>query len=281
MSNKKKLQELTIKNNFMFAAVMLQEENCKTLLELALGFPIERVEVSYEKSIVYNPKYKGVRLDVFAKDEKNTHYNVEMQVAQQHPGKRSRYYHSQIDMELLLSGMPYELLTDVYVVFICDYDPFGQKKYRYTFNAKCEEDTGLSLEDGSHSIFLSTKGENTQDVPKELVKFLKYVGADLEKSTEDFEDIFVAKLQRTIQQIKSSREMGERYMLFEEMLREERTQGKAEGKAEAIVELLEDLGVISEELRARILAEKDLQVLVRWLKAAAKAKTIEEFIQQL
>ena len=57
----------------MFGAVMMEEENCRRFLELALGFLIERVEVSREKSIVYHPEYKGVRLDVYAKDEKNTH----------------------------------------------------------------------------------------------------------------------------------------------------------------------------------------------------------------
>ena len=38
------------------------------------------VEISKEKSIVYHPEYKGVRLDVYAKDENHTRYNVEMQV---------------------------------------------------------------------------------------------------------------------------------------------------------------------------------------------------------
>lgn len=73
-------------------------------------------------------------------------------IAQQNLGKRSRYYHSQIDMELLLSGMPYELLSDVYVIFICDFDPFGRNMYRYTFDARCKEDTGLSLKDGSNFL---------------------------------------------------------------------------------------------------------------------------------
>lgn len=31
-------------------------------------------------------------------------------------GKRSRYYHSQIDMELLLSGSGYEKLPNTYVI---------------------------------------------------------------------------------------------------------------------------------------------------------------------
>lgn len=76
---KKTLQELTIKDNFMFGAVMMEEENCKELLELVLGVSIESVQVNKEKSIVYHPEFKGIRLDVVANDTKKTHYNVEMQ----------------------------------------------------------------------------------------------------------------------------------------------------------------------------------------------------------
>lgn len=69
---------------------------------MVLGFQINKVTVSKEKSMVYHPGYKGVRLDIVAADENNTHYDVEMQMAATPaPGKRSRYYHSQMDMELL------------------------------------------------------------------------------------------------------------------------------------------------------------------------------------
>ena len=46
MKRKKQLKELTLKDNFMFGAVMMEEENCRRFLELALGFPIEYVEIS-------------------------------------------------------------------------------------------------------------------------------------------------------------------------------------------------------------------------------------------
>ena len=105
MRRKHRLKELTIKDNFMFGAVMMDENNCKGLLERVLEILIDRVEVSREKSIVYHPEYKGVRLDVYAKDECQSHYDVEMQVKRKTAlGKRSRYYQSQMDMELLLSG---------------------------------------------------------------------------------------------------------------------------------------------------------------------------------
>ena len=80
MSNKiKKLQELTIKHNFMFCAVMMDPETCRLFLERALDIQIERVEVNRERSFIYNPDYRSVVLDIYAKDEANTHYDVEMQ----------------------------------------------------------------------------------------------------------------------------------------------------------------------------------------------------------
>ena len=120
--NRKTLQELTFKDNFMFAAVMMDEENAKGFLERALDIVIDHLVISYEKSIVYNPEYKGIRLDVYLKDDKNTHFDVEMQVANHSIVKRSRYYHSQIDMELLVAGIDYESLPEAYVIFICDFD---------------------------------------------------------------------------------------------------------------------------------------------------------------
>ena len=54
MNQKKNLQALTFKDNFMFGAVLLDPENCKGLLERALGTEIAYVEVDREKSIVYN-----------------------------------------------------------------------------------------------------------------------------------------------------------------------------------------------------------------------------------
>ena len=294
MKRKKQLKELTLKDNFMFGAVMMEEENCKRFLELALGFPIERVEVSKEKSIVYHPEYKGVRLDVYAKNEHNTRYNVEMQVAKKAElGKRVRYYHGQIDMELLLSGSDYTELPEVYVIFICDFDPFGKKKYRYTFTKQCEEEPGAQLQEGCKSIFLSTRGENDREVPGELVSFLNFVKADLSESETDFEDDFVEKLQNTIRRIKSNREMEKRFMIFEEMLRDERAEGKAEGIAEGkaegkteavlemLLELMNDLGEIPDELRNRITSEKDLETLKKWLRLAARSESLDEFLKKM
>lgn len=119
---------------------------------------------------------------------------------------------------------------------------------------------------------------------EELVKFLKFVSADLRESEEDFGDELVRKFQNTIRQIKIDREMGERYMIFEEMLREEKMEGKQEGKIEAkredIIELLEELGDVPEDLKNEIEKAEDLAILKVLHKLAAKAESMSSFREE-
>ena len=281
MKKRKTLQNLTIKDNFLFGAVMQVEENCKGFLEMVLGFPINHVVVSKEKSVIYHPEYRGVRLDIYAEDENYTHYNVEMQVQKKKAlGKRSRYYHSQMVMESLESGEDYKSLPDTYVIFVCDFDPFGYGLYCYTFRNECEESKTVELGDGCCTIFLSTKGKNASSVPPELVRFLKFVTANLKESEEDFGDELVNQFQNSIRDIKKSREMGERYMIFEEMLREEKQEGRLEARQEAVFDLLEDLGEIPVELRDRIENLEDIGKLKILIKIAAKTDSIADFANE-
>lgn len=60
-----------------------------------------------------------------------------------------------------------------------------------------------------------------------------------------------------------------------------KAEGIAAGRAEAVLQLLADLGEIPGTLEKQIQAEADLQVLSRWLKAAAKAESIAEFEKQM
>ena len=270
----------------MFGAVMMDEENCKGLLERVLQIPIDHVEISKEKSIVYHPEYKGVRLDVYAKDENQTRYNVEMQV-QKKPalGKRSRYYQSQMDMEMLLAGEDYAELPNTYVIFICDFDPIGEGKYRYTLRMKCEESAEAEFEDGRTVVFLNTHGKNEGEVPKELVTLLHYIREDVDGSEREFHDSYVERLQKFIHEVKSNREMEERFMIFEEMLRDERAEGRVEGRTEESKETLllylKNLGTVSKGLSDRIQSQQELEVLKRWTQIAFQSKSLEEFEEKI
>ena len=93
----------------------------------------------------------------------------------------------------------------------------------------CREVPDLPYRDGSHTIFLSTYGENETEVPETLVNFLRYVRGIL----PDPEDSYVKRLQDSVRQVKASREMEERFMVLQEMMRLEREEGRAEGRGKS------------------------------------------------
>ncbi len=263
------LEKLTIKDTFLFSAVMTEDpESCKQCIELALGIEVGRIEVSKEKCFIYHPEYKGVRLDVYAKGEDNVRYDVEMQVARERVlEKRCRYYHSEMDMDLLGRGKFYDEMPDVHVIFVCDYDPFGEKKYRYTVQRMVQEVPGLVFKDGAKTTILSTKGENKEEVPEALVKFLEYVALPQEESERAFDDPYVTRLQKTIREIKRSREMGKRYMTLQEYLRDEIIAESEKARKEGI-----ELGR-SEGVEQNLLAQIE--------KKLAKGKSIEQIADEV
>ncbi len=87
-----------------------------------------------------------------------------------------------------------------------------------------------------------------------------------------------------IEQLKKGDEKG-MCSSFERLLNKEKaegwTQGKLKDRAEAVIELLEDLGELSDSLKTSIIEQTDLELLRKWLKAAARAESIEEFEQTI
>lgn len=122
-------------------------------------------------------------------------------------------------------------------------------------------------------------------VPKELVEFLEFVGANVEESEKDYGNSLVRQMQQTIRGIKRNREIGERYMLLQEMLRDEKREGRVEGRAEGrleatrdnVLSLLEEVGEISEGLRKEIEEIDNLDFLKTLHKKAARAESVEMF----
>ena len=277
---KKALEELVFHDDFMFAAVMMDAENCRCFLERVLEMKIGRVEISREHGFFFNPENKSIRMDVFAKDEDQTHYDIEMQLVKKDSlERRSRYYHSQMDMELLTSGAKYENLPNTYVIFICDFDPFSDGKYRYRFRNVCKE-TGKILEDGAETIFLNTRGKNPDEVSEELVSFLEFVRAGQDGNFEDFGDTYVTRLQNTIRQIKENRGKERQYMMWQDIIDDAKEEGR-----QVMIKLLRDmlspLGTLPDEIIQQIDQEKDLDKLSAWVKLAAKAESLKDFISRM
>ena len=287
---KRTLQQLTIKDNFMFTAVMMDEANCLRFLERALDMQIDHVVVDKEKSLIYHPDYHGIRLDVYAKGNSKA-FNIEMQIQPKHNlPRRTRYYHDQIDMSELQPSEGYEALPEAYVIFVCDFDPFGDKKYRYTFEEICKE-TNRPLQNGRHTIFLSTKGMNRSEVPEELVELLNYIGAGESVSSENYSDPYVRQLQKSVNDTKKSRKMEERFMMIEELMQEEYQAGKAEGREEGIaagvdalkavvLEVLDMRNMLTDTTKYLLEHTSDMETLKKMSHTAISCRNAEEFLEQ-
>ena len=111
--------------------------------------------------------------------------------------------------------------------------------------------------------------------------FHRFVTADLEESEGDFQDELVKQFQETSRNVKTDRKMGERYMIFEEMLREEKQEGRIEATQEAVLELLEDLGELPNGIRDRIVRLEKLEDLKALHKIAARTDSLQAFAEDM
>lgn len=231
-------EELTIRDDYMFKLVMRRRRICKKMLEGTLRIRIEKIRyLETEKSITAPYRSKGIRLDVYVKDERNTVYNIEMQIRRLEGDalfKRTRYYQSMMDADLLAAGADYDELNKTIIIFICPFDPFGEGRYMYTFENICLESKNLNLLDGATKIFLNTKGQ-IGDIDDTIRAFLQYVDGVVTDNS------FVQEVEEEIRRVKL--EEGERvnYMTFAMKMMEERKEGRKEGQRDERVAILRRL----------------------------------------
>ncbi|MDO4556400.1 MAG: Rpn family recombination-promoting nuclease/putative transposase [Lachnospiraceae bacterium] len=236
MAQRKKFQDLNLNNAYLFAAALGDEETCHLVLELILGRPIGKLSVTAEKLLLYSSDFRCVRLDIFAKDDMEVNYNLEMQNQQKgNLPKRSRYHQAEMDATSLKPGKDFNDLKPSVIVFICSFDPFEDGLYRYSFEKRCIENN-MRLEDETAIIFLNTKGKNPEDVPKVLIDFLNYIDNSTDEFVKETHNDSIQKLHDRVKALKRDRRLEGNYMYFEELLRDRESIGREEGKAEGRVE---------------------------------------------
>ena len=225
----KKYEELDITDAFMFSKVMCDEKICRPLLEEILNIKIKKiVYLDYEDTVKITYASKGIRMDIYVEDEEETVYNLEMQAENtDNIPKRSRYYQSVIDINILEKGQEYDRLKESIIIFICTFDLFGMGEYMYTFYNTCEQVPGLKLGDKTMKIFLNAGGTKG-NISGELKKFLKYVDSGKPEGGLS-EDIDAGVLR-----VRENKEWRREYMSLYVELRDKYLKGHAEGLAEGI-----------------------------------------------
>mgnify|MGYP000769528407 FL=1 len=219
--NRKGLEERSIKDNFVFGAVMQNPRKCKSLLECILGIKIRKIKYpELEKTIDKAIGSKSVRLDVYVEDEFDTIYNIEIQATnRKNLPKRSRYYQGIIDINIIDKGDDYKKLKKSYVIFICDYDEFGKGRHIYTFENMCLEEPGLRLGDDTVKIILNTKG-TMDDVGEDVKELLHYIAGQEPKSE------LTRSLDAEVSRVKSSRKWRRKFMTLLMRDNENKTLGQ-------------------------------------------------------
>ncbi|MCH5271700.1 MAG: Rpn family recombination-promoting nuclease/putative transposase [Lachnospiraceae bacterium] len=229
---RKQFQDLHLKDAFLFAAALSDEETCRMLLEVMLGEKVEQVRVHAEHALLFNSDSRSIRLDIYAQDEARRCYNVEMQGEDKgNLPKRSRYHQAETDVTSLKPGEDFSELGPSCVIFLCCFDPFGQGLYRYTFENRCLE-TDLPLGDGTRKIFFNTRGRNDENISKELRHFLHYVENSTGECAKEDPDGKVGLLHEKITALKKSREWERRYMTLDELIKDAEKASRKEGFAE-------------------------------------------------
>lgn len=239
----KPLKDLNLMDRFLFAEAMENPIVNQAILSVIMGEEIllqDKAET--EKEFRISPLLRSIRLDVYAMDYKNRIFDTEVQNRNtKNLPRRSRFYQALEDCSLLEPGsIDFNLLNDSFIIMITSFDLFGENRYRYTFRMACDEVPGLELLDGQVRIFLNTRGTNDDEVSLELAELLHYMEDTSDLKANQSKSPVIRTIHEQIQKIKSSEEIGVKYMqAWEEKVYERieaKAEGLAEGKAEGLAE---------------------------------------------
>ena len=229
----KRIEDLTFIDDGMFQAVMHEPGICEELVESLLHVKVDKIVYpELEKQIEPYYTTKGVRLDVYLKDEDKI-IDVEIQTYKQDAiGKRTRYYQSMIDIDSLMKGQDYSELLDSYVLFICTYDPLKKADDSsfglpcYTFKNTCAENSEVSLDDKSVKVIYNAGAyEAVKD--EKIRDFLHFICTN-----EPEENNFSQTLSDTVAKLKDDEKFRSYYAAMNLHDRDIKKIAHAEGLAE-------------------------------------------------
>lgn len=277
---------VSLKHDFSFKQLMLNEEVRRYFISDVLGIPVGEIHsVRLTNPFLwkrYARQKQGI-LDVRVELNDDSRVNIELQIRMvAHWDKRSLFYLAKMFTEDLLMGERYHKLKKCICINVLDFNLNESPEYHRKY--KLRDETGEEFSDMFEIHVIELKKQISGDKP--LDDWVRLFNAETEAELdmiktknpgilEAVKEVKVMSLRKGLRALYEGhmREIRDRYAR-DEYVREE---GKAEGKAEAILELLEELGAVSEELRKAVMEQRDKDVLREWNKLAARAKSVEEF----
>lgn len=268
-----RFEDLKISNDFMFKEVMKSNKGlCKRLVGSIMQQEIEDiVYIDTEKTLQPYYDSRGIRLDVILADKNHTRYNLEMQARNviSKAGvallpKRTRYYQSVIDMDMLKKGQDFDELNPLVLIFICTFDCYNEGRYMYTFKSRCLENLELELANDVTVKLVNAKGKQGK-VNTLLKNFLQYVMTN--KPVDDF----TKDVERQVWAVKNDKKAREEYMVLQAKIREHEivafeageAQGEAKKSRETAIKMLRKNKPLSEIVEFAGMPEDDIVSLAK------------------
>lgn len=225
------------------------------------------LEVQPQKSIK-NLQGRSVRLDALCVRGDNRFCNIEVHRANdENPLKRIRYNTSCITANVMEPGEKFEMVPEVNAVYISEFDVFQLKRTIYHIEPTITE-TNDVVDNGLHEVYVNTAIDDGSEI-SELMQCFLQTDVDNDKFTKLSQRVYCFK--HNEEGIKTMCSISEEF----------RQEGIQQGKQEAVLELLEDVGSIPQTLKDKIREQCDMEVLKRWHKLAAKVETIDEFLDNI
>lgn len=292
-----KTKFISLKYDDMYRGVFAHENVRKQFLSDVLEIPLESIRTARLVAPHLWKRYRSQKfgiLDMALELNNDTKINVELQIRmQKHWVKRQLFYLARMYDEDLKTGQDYSKLKKCISIGILDFKLLECESNHSVYWLRNEKGEGLTELWEVHIIELgkSLQGNRLDGWVQlfnagswEELDMLAAKYKDLTEAAEVMKRMSLGKALRYRYEahLKAVRDRhGEDEYVRDQGRAEGIVMGKAEGKAEAVLQLLEDLGEIPDALKVRIQEETDLQVLGRWLKAAARVESIGEFEDNL
>lgn len=279
---KRSLEDLNVIDDFLMNAAASDreggEEFCRLILSTLLEREVGKIHINTQKVISAGaPNLRGIRMDVEIIESAGELINVyDIEPCRYHKRgleKSNRFYQAKIDSRYMESGeRDFTKLPNLYIITILPYDPFGENYMMYQIINQCLEVPGLEYKDGLRYIYFNTTGKKGgSPAIRELLQYFQ-------NSTEtNARSERLQRIHEHVKKVKVLPEVREEFMRLDDIIYYEREEADQNRAVQDILELLEDCGEVSEELKNKIKVQTDKETLRRWHKLAARAESLEEF----
>lgn len=283
------------KYDFSFKQLMQNEEVRKYFISDVLGIPAAEIRSVRLASPFLWKRYSGQKqgiLDVRVELNDDRMVNIELQIKMLACwDKRSLFYLAKMFTEELLVGEQYHRLKKCICINLLDFNLDEDPEYHRIYRLRNEKGQEYSDLFEMHVIELGKQLKGTEPVD-EWIRLMNV-------RTEEELEMISAKNPGLLEAVKEVKVMSLRKglrALYEAHLREIRDRnardafvreegkaegmevGKAVGKADAVLQLLNVRGAVPKELEQIIRAQRDLEILSDWHLTVAGAESVDAFL---